>query len=192
MATLDNPSEILDASNVPIRPTAQKYGLIGAMILIVVGLAMNLSGLIDYTQKGGTGNTIASILQYGIIITIVVLAIKTHRDDDLGGYITLGRSLSVGMLTGLIIGIITAIWAYVYFGFIDPGLVDQIREMAHDKALEGGTTEEQLEQAAGIMNFFTSPAFFAVASLIGTLLISFVVSLIGGAVMKKESPEAMV
>ena len=144
MATLDNPSEILDASNVPIRPTAQKYGLIGAMILIVVGLAMNLSGLIDYTQKGGTGNTIASILQYGIIIIIVVLAIKTHRDDDLGGYITLGRSLSVGMLTGLIIGIITAIWAYVYFGFIDPGLVDQIREMAQDKALEGGTTERPL------------------------------------------------
>jgi uncharacterized protein DUF4199 len=191
MTTLDNPSGIPDPSTVPVRPTAQKYGLIGALILIVAGLAMNLAGLVDYANQGGTGNTIASILQYGIMITVVVLAIKTHRDDDLGGYITLGRSLGVGTLTGLILGIITAIWAYIYFGFIDPSLVEQIREVAHDKALEGGTTEEQLEQAAGIMNFFTSPAFFAIASLIGSILVSFVVSLIGGAVMKKESPEAM-
>jgi len=192
MATLDNPPGNFDPSTVPLRPTAQKYGLTGALILIVAGLAMNLAGLVDYTTKGGTGNTIASILQYGIIIIMVVLAIKTHRDDDLGGYITLGRSIGIGMLTGLIMGVITAIWAYVYFGFIDPGLVDQIREMAHDQALESGTTEEQFDQAAGIMKFFTSPVFFAIASLIGTLLISFIVSLIGGAVMKKELPEAMI
>ncbi|MFQ5448935.1 MAG: DUF4199 domain-containing protein [Saprospiraceae bacterium] len=189
MTTLDNPSGAPDPSTVAMRPTAQRYGLIGALILIVVSLAVNLSGLVDYTQKGGTGNTIATILQYGIMITVIVLAIKTHRDDDLGGFITFGRGLGMGMLTALILGIITGIWAYVYFGLIDPGLIDQIREVAHDQALERGTTEEQLEQAEGIMNFFTSPVFFAVASLIGTLLVSFVTSLIASAVIKVEPPE---
>ncbi|MBI5917625.1 MAG: DUF4199 domain-containing protein [Bacteroidetes bacterium] len=188
MTTFDNPTGIPNASTVSVWPTALRYGIIGGVLIAMAGLIFNLTGLSDPSKQGGAGNTVAAIVNYGLMIGTIILVIKNHRDADLGGYITFGRSIGVGTATGLILGVVGAIWTYIFFTFIDPGLVDQIREMAYDQAIERGSTPEQMEQAKGFMEFFTSPGFFTLAVLFGGVIFGVIVSLIAGAIMKKDPP----
>ncbi|MEM1121688.1 MAG: DUF4199 domain-containing protein, partial [Bacteroidota bacterium] len=88
MAILDENTDIIDQSEVSFMPTALRYGLIGGGIITVLTLLSGVLGLNTSTAGG-----IASfVLSLGIYIWIVYAAIKHHRDEELGGFITMGRA----------------------------------------------------------------------------------------------------
>lgn len=188
MTTLDNPLNLPDPSEVSVKPTAIRYGVIGALILIVVGLIFNLTGFISYTDQSHIGNRINQIIQVLVLIGVVVLTIRTHRDEDLGGFIKYGRCLGVSTFAGLIVGVISAIWTFVYFTLIDPATLTLIKENAWEQALESGTSEEALESARGMMDFFTSAPWISSMVILFTVFITFIIALIAGAIMKKDRP----
>ena len=188
MSILDNQTNLPDPANVPMRPTAMKYGAYAAGITIILGLIFYVAGVQDFSQQGGTGNTIASLVNYAVLIGALVMAIKYHKENELGGYITLGRSVGIGTLTALVAGIISAVWTFIFFGLIDPGALEQIREVAYEQAIANGAPEDQMDQMEGMMNFFTSPTFFAIVIILGSVIIGAIVSLIAGAILKKDPP----
>lgn len=190
MTTLDDDYKMIDPANVSPRPVAQKYGLIGSLVLIVVGLLTHLLGITDLSQQGGTGNWIANILNWGVMVGVIVLAIKTHRDSDLGGYISMGRGFKTGMIATLMMAIVMAVWSYVFFTLVAPEALEMIKEVALEEMESQGLSEEQMEASAGMMGFFTSPTFLVLVSLIGTLITGAIFSLIAGAIMKKETSQA--
>lgn len=185
MPTLDNPTHIPDIPTVPFRQTAIKYGLIGGGVSVVFGLIFYITGMTDPTDPEATSNTIANIINYAVLIGTMVMAIKFHKENELNGYLTMGRSIGVAVLTGLIMGVVGAIWTAIFFTFIDPAMLDAIRDMALEQAIEGGAPEEQAE---GMIGFFTSIPFFIAIMLISGVVIGLVVGLIAGAVMKKDPP----
>lgn len=185
MATLDNPTNAPDISQVPFRQTAIKYGGIGGAVTVLLGLIFYVTGMTDPEDQGSTGNTVANILNYAVLIGAIVMAIKYHKEQELGGYLTIGRSIGLGTLTGLIIGLIGAVWTVIFFTFIDPDMLETIREVAMEQAIAGGAPEDQIE---GMMKFFTSVPFFAMAIILASVLMGLVVGLIAGAIMKKEPP----
>jgi len=179
---------IIDPADVPMRPTAMRYGGMVALALIVIGLIFTLTGFSDPADPQASGNKIQQFIGYAGILVAIVLAIKHHRDNELGGYIKYGRGLGMGTLVGLVMGVITAVWMLIYMYVIDPELQDKIKEMAMEQAIANGATEEAMEQGAGMMDFFTSPAFMSIASLLGTVLVAFIMSLVVSAIMKKDPP----
>lgn len=187
-------SEILDQdritgpSQVSMMPTALRYGGIAALIAIAVGLIFNLTGFSNPADPQAGGNLFQSIIGYTISFLAPIFAIKHHRDEELGGYLSFGRGLGMGTLTGVFLGLFTAIWILVFFYLISPDLVEAIRKMAYQRALDQGATEETMEAAKGMMGFFTSPPFFAIAGFFVTLLFSFLGSLLGGLMFRREVP----
>jgi len=145
--------------------------LIGGLIGIVLGLATYLAGM------QGTIPTILNIVSTLVTIGIIVYAIRTHRDDDLGGYISYGRCLGVGVLTGLVMGVIGAIWTLILFNFIDPGIMDMIMQPQIEAMEESGMSDEDIENAMSMMGVFQSPVFMAGMALVYSILIGLVVSL---------------
>lgn len=188
MSDVIDQERIIDPADVPMRPTAIRYGGMIAAALIVIGLIFTLTGFSDPADRTNMGNKIQQWLGYLGILAAIVLAIMHHRDNELGGYIKYGRGLGMGTLTGLIIGVITAVWMLIYMYVIDPDLQGKIKEMAIQQAIDNGATEEAMQQGAGMMDFFTSPMFISIASLIGTVLIAFIISLVVSAIMKKDPP----
>ncbi|MEO1257267.1 MAG: DUF4199 domain-containing protein [Bacteroidota bacterium] len=188
MTTVDNPSTIPDPSNVSMRPTAMKYGLYGGLVSVVFALIFYVAGVTDPTQQGGAGNTIGQLVGVAVLVAAIIMALKHHKENELGGYLTMGRSIGLGVLVSLVMAVIGIIWMFLFFHVIDPGLLDAIKESAYEQALERGTTEEQLEAAQGMMEFFTSTPFFAMVSLIFSVIIGLIASAIAGAVMKKDPP----
>ncbi len=178
---LDN-MDGLNVKNVSPFPTALRYGLIGGGISIVCGLISYLAGM------ASTISSIIGVVSSIVSITIIVLAIRGHRDNDLGGYISYGRCLGVGVLTAIIMGVIGLIWSALLFNVIDPGLGGEMIDMIVGQWEEAGMTDEQIEQMLPMTTMFTGFKGMALMSLIATPIFGFIVSLIGGAVMKKDRP----
>ncbi len=176
---LDNMDD-LNVKNASPFPTALRYGVIGGLISIVLGLVSYLAGM------QGTIPTIISIISIIVNIAIIVYAIRAHRDNDLGGYISYGRCLGVGVLTALIMGVISAVWVYVLYNFIDPGLPEMMTQMQIEQLEEQGMSDDQIEASLDMMSRFTSPNAIAGMALIGGPIWGLIVSLIAGAFLKKD------
>jgi hypothetical protein len=175
---------------VPYRPVAMRYGLIGALVIIGVGLVFNVANLIDYTDNSSPGNIASSVINWAAIIVAMVLAVKTHRNEDLGGFITFGRAFGVAFLTGLVIAVIGAVWAFVFIQLVDPSILEAIEEATRTSMVDRGMSESEIEQAWGITKMFISAPAIAFFGFIFNLIGAVVVGLIIAAVMKRERPEA--
>lgn len=116
----DSGIRIPDPIEVPMRPTALKYAVPATLALIVLGLVLYVTGLSQPGVKGNNWNTIQDVLGIIVSFAVPILAIKHHRDNDLGGYITFGRSLGIGTLTGFFMGMITFVWVIILFYLIAP------------------------------------------------------------------------
>ena len=189
MSTLDNPNDYIDPSKVSAWPTASRYGLLAGLVLVVLGLLVHLSGMVDYTDQGGGSNWVVNILNWGITIAAIVMAVKQHREEDLGGFISFGRSFRVGFLVTLVIMVISVVWGYIFFSFVEPGLIEDILTASREQMIEKqGMSEEQAEQGLKMMSWMFTPAMMSIMGGIFSLIAGVVFSLIVGAIMKREHP----
>lgn len=174
-------------TSVSARPLAMRYGLIGGLVSIIIGLVLQLTGVSNPLEQYSAGNIIAGLLSWGIIAAAVYMTIKQHRDEDLNGWISMGKGFGIGMLVILIIAVLQSAWSVIYMEVINPTLMEEIMDNAMEKALEEGKmTEEQMEASQGMMGFFASSWFVAVSSLVATLLMGLIVSLLMALFLKKE------
>lgn len=187
MSTLDHPNQGVDPSTVSPWPTSSRYGLIGALILIVAGLGMYLGNMIDYTGQDSSANWISNIVNWGIMIAVTVLAVKKHRDEELGGYISFGRAFQSGFFVNLVITLVTALWTFIFFSFVAPDLLDIILEASRDQMIEQqGLSGEDLDNAMGFVSWMFTPTMMTLFATFGTLIFGAILSVIVGLVMKKE------
>ncbi|MFT5765682.1 MAG: uncharacterized membrane protein YhaH (DUF805 family) [Saprospiraceae bacterium] len=188
MNPLDEPMTYIDPSSVSPRPVAMRYGLIWGLIGIMVGLLAHILGWSDPSDPNTTMTILISVISLGISVTMIVLAVKTHRDQELGGYMTFGRGFTTGILTTLFNAVIATIWMVIFFSLINPDMFDMIEQGMLRQWEEQGMSEEQIEQAKGFATMFTGPTFMTIATFLGTLFWGAIISLIVSAVMKKDAP----
>jgi Protein of unknown function (DUF4199) len=189
MATLDDDFGYIDPATVSPWQTALRYGGIGAAILIILGLLIYLSGILDYEAiaagESTAGSWISNLINYGVTIGAIVMAIKYHKEKELGGYLSFGRGFYTGFATSVILGLAGAVWTYLFFGLIAPDVLEMMKEGAMSQM-----GEEQAEAAGGMMDMFMSPGSMSIFMFFGTLLAGALISLIASAVLKKEHPAA--
>lgn len=181
MTTLDDPRRTVDPSSVSIWPTAKKYGAILAGIGIVLGLLMYLTGMSDPESANPMAGAGVGCLSIILTIVIYVLAIKNHRDNELGGTVSFGRAFTVGMATALVSAIISVVWGIIFNNLIAPDLLEKTREMMMQQAQPG--SEAFMETIA---NITTNPILGPIMTLVASLFIGAIICLILAAIMKKE------
>lgn len=192
MSTFDH--QINDTPKPPYRNTAITYGALTGLVSIVIGLVSYLAGLSDPAKQQGAMGWINQLLSYGIMIGGLVLAVRKHRDQELGGFITFGRAFGVGFLTMLVLGLITAVWTYLFFNFIATDMLELIKQASIDRMVEKqGMSVDQAEQAMNnpITKSMMNPVAFTGFALVGILFIGSIFALIVAAIMRKSPPEAV-
>ena len=92
MSLIDNDMDYIDEKSVSIWSTALMYGVFG-------GIAVVIYRYIGYTTLFSTASLGGAVAAFFINLVIfgglIYLAIKKHRDEELGGYITMGRCLVI-------------------------------------------------------------------------------------------------
>ncbi len=169
------------------QPTSQKqiminYGLIlGVLTIIVQVIAYMTNGMA--TERPFWEKALGWIVFIGVLF----IAIKKFREAN-NGNLKVGQAIKTGIGVALIGAVITAVYVFIFFNFIEPTALDTMLEMAQEKMLEQNPdmTEEQMEIAVKWTKMFMSPTAMIFFTILGNLLFGLIVSLISGLILKHE------
>lgn len=157
------------------------YGIIYGLITVVFSV---MTYMFDLTFK-------TWIIWPSMLLGIVVLffLLRSYRDHYNYGYITYGKAVGAGVIISLYAAIITAIYIYVLYAFIDPGLIDKSMAVAEAKMVDKGVPEAAIEKAMEMQSKMMKPWFTALMGIFNSVLYGLILSLIVSLfVMKKGNP----
>lgn len=163
---------------------AFKWGGIMGAVLLIISLIFYLTGMVD--METGKSGWLSNILNYVVSIGAVVMGISEYKKAH-GDNLTTGEATIIGMLTGIVGGLIMAIYTYVFMTMIAPELLEAIKEQAMANA--GSMDNEQEEQAGKMMDMFLSPASMSIMVVIAKFFLGLIVGFVAGLIMKNTAPQ---
>ncbi|PLX05566.1 MAG: hypothetical protein C0598_14240 [Marinilabiliales bacterium] len=156
------------------------YGFLMGIILVIYSLILYILELNENTWLG--------IVSYVITAVFLFYVITNFRDKQQNGFLSYGKGVSVGTLTGLFASVVLAIFIFIYVNYIDPSIVEKALVQAEEGILQRAPniSDEALEQQMSMVEIFTKPVFMAVTSIIWYTIVSLVFSLLISIFAKRE------
>jgi hypothetical protein len=159
-----------------------KANLTNGLILGLIGIVYSL---IMYFLDLSTNKWVGYPF---LIVEIIILffLVKSYRDNHMHGMITYGQAVGAGVVICLYYAIIMAIFTYILYAFIDPGLLDKMLAMSEEESLKRGFNQEQIDMGMKIARKITTAPVLTIFSLFGTMFFGTIMSLIVAAFVRKE------
>lgn len=190
MEIMDNIQQGNDPKSVSLFPSALRFGIIGGLCFVVYGLI-----LYTFFSNPAEAGALAMAYQHGvstiIFVAIMIFAIKNHRDEDLGGYITYGRAFLTGLVSVLIARTIFALFGWLYSTVINPNFAKEMQENLRTMYENQGMSEAQIEQALGFVEMFSNPLISLGFVLVWGAISGAIVAAIVAAAMQKNRPVSL-
>ena len=173
----DNP--FVTAPEVSLGKNALIYGLILGAITVVYSIILWLFG--QTTNKAlGYVNLIFSA-------GVMFYATKEYRDKQLDGYMMYGTAFTSNFLIGLYSCIIGAVYTFFLYQFIDPGLINTMKDVTEAAMQKNPSlSQEQIEQAMATTSKFMTPGIITVFAFIFGAIFSAILALLVSIFHKKE------
>ncbi len=172
----------MEKKNPSILINALNWGLIIGLVSIVYSVILYMLNLM-FNQALGYAGVI-------IIIAGLAIAMKSYRDNVLGGIMPFGKAFGFGMLIIIVAALLGSIFTYLLYAVIDTGLSDRMLEFTTEKMMKRGVPEAQLDIFLERAAKFQKPLPVAITGLVSSILGGVVLSLIIAAIFKKEEPQA--
>jgi len=153
-------------------------------VIIAVGLIG--TSLISNAISSTPNSTLASIMMWAVLAGGLSYAIIQIRNTKNGGLLTFGQGFKISLFSGLIAGLINAVYTYIYMKFISPEMVDKLKEVAINEMASSGQTEEQIKMGLKMMDIFMQPGFMALMIVFVIPVYCMIIGLILAAIFKKE------
>ena len=157
-----------------------RYGIITAIVFIIYGLILQLTGM--------AANQVLGYLSYLILAVMIYLAHNAFKSSG-DGFMKFGQGLSIGMVISAISGVLSGIFTFIYIKYVDDSVLKIAMDQAYDKLEQRGMSDDQIEQAMSMTEKFMTPAMILVFTIIGTLFFGLLISLVVSAITKKDNPQ---
>lgn len=167
-----------DQKKASVFSNGVKYGLYtgaATVLLMLLFYAIDL-GRENYVQWIGTI----------VLIAGIVMGTINYRDKLNGGYISYGNAFLTGLYVTVVTAVITVIYSIIYVEYLDPGAMQYYMEMAEQKMVDKGLSDEMIDQQMAMAEKFATPTFRIVVGLLASTIIGAVISLITAAIFKKN------
>ena len=152
---------------------------------IILGLLSIIWTLLMWFLDQTTNNTMGLIF-FVVLIIGLFIGIRYYRDKYLNGFITYGQSLGAGVIIMLYYSIITAIFAYILYKFIDPNLTDKMLALTEEKLVERGLAEGMIEQSMQLQKKIMTPLVMSISGIFSGVFFGTIFSLIISLFTKRE------
>jgi hypothetical protein len=159
-----------------------KANLTNGLILALVGIAWTL--IMYFTNM--TFNEVQKYLLFLILGGLLYFLLKSYRDNFMHGQITYGESVGAGVVIFLYYSFCIAIFTYILYAVIDPGLVDKQLAFAQETMEKKDAPKEAIEQGMKITKKIMQPGFMATISILGNMFKGTILSLVISIFIKKE------
>ncbi len=168
----------------PVGPVVQRYGLLLGLAVIAIMLVSQLMGI--GPESSSTTSTILQIVQAGLIGFILYQALLTYRDRLNHGQLSVGTGFFIGFLTSLIASAIAAVFTYIFYKFLSPGTLEEMKNVAIATVEEqANVSEEQYEMSVKVLEWMMMPSVLAFTSGVMFLILGSVIGLVVALVLKR-------
>ncbi|MGV6845359.1 MAG: DUF4199 domain-containing protein [Lutibacter sp.] len=164
-------------------------------IMVNYGLLLGFLGILINLLNYVFGNAYKPHWSVGVasaIITIIILimGIKKFKESN-NGLLSLGQSLKIGIGIALVASVLGVIYTLIFVNFIEPEYYKRLLDVQQQTMIEKypNFSDEQLEAAKKSMKMMMNPYITSAIALISSVFFGFIVSLIGGLIMKKSDEE---
>jgi len=164
--------------NVSVWKANLTNGLILGLIGIVYSLLMYFFNL--------TFNKALGYILLLILIVALYFLVKSYRDNYLHGYITFGRAFGAGVIISLYFAIISAIFVYVLYKIIDPGLMDKSLAYAEETMTKKEYSQEIIESGMKMQRKMMKPEIMSLFGFFVNMVYGAVMALLVGIFVRKE------
>ena len=152
---------------------------------VYIAIVMILLSVVFYVT-GNPFSKVSQYLTYPIMIGGVIWAQLNYK-KALGGTLTYGQGVASGVLALTFASLISSIYSFVLFKFIDPSLTEQLRIFTEEQIIkQGRVPEEQLEMAVNMATKFQTPTMMLILGPLGGAFMGLIISLITSIFMKKN------
>ena len=174
----------MENQQVSLKSTMITYGLILGGVSVIFQLMLFFLDM-HYQQPPAVG--IVSIV---IMIGILVYAFIQYKKQN-EGFLSLSEALKIGLGISLISAIVGIVYSMVLTEVIDPSTMQKSLDLAMDnmRAQNPDIHQDALDTARTIQEKMSSPLVFSAIQIIFSLFFGFIISLIGGLIVKKSRPE---
>jgi hypothetical protein len=100
-----------------------------------------------------------------------------------------GKGVGTGVLISLYSGLMSGVYTFIHFKFVNTEFVDYNMELIRAKWAQAGMGADQMEKAEGFTRMFMGPVSMAIISPIFAVFFGLIVSLIIAAILKRPAPE---
>jgi hypothetical protein len=168
----------MEEKTTPIWKSALISGLYLAIALILVSVI--------FYVMGNPFSKVGQYVSYPIMIGGIILAQLNYK-KALGGTLTYGQAVGVGVLAMVFASLISGIYTFLLYQVIDPSLQEQLRIYTEEQIIkQGKVPEEQLEMVVKMATKFQSPPILFAMAVVGGAFIGTIISLITAIFIKKN------
>jgi hypothetical protein len=153
-------------------------GLILGLLSIVYTLVLYF---FDQTFNRSLGY-IFIVIQIGILFYML----KSYRETHLHGFMTYGQSLGAGVIIVLYSAIITTIFSYILYKFIDTGLTAKLLAFTEENMVKRGMPQAQVDAAMVMSKKMMTPEFMMISGFFGSVFFGTIISLLVSIFTRKE------
>ncbi len=153
-------------------------GLILALVGIVYSLVMYFFDL--YLNKA------QGYIFMVVLILVLYYLVKSYRDNYLHGYITYGQAVGAGVVIFIYYAVISAIFTYILFKFIDPDLTAKQLAMTEEILLKKGVPQEAIDAGMNVQRKMMVPEIMAPFSILGNMVTGVIMSLLAAIFVRRE------
>jgi len=152
---------------------------------IIIGLLGVVVSLLFYFLDLTLENWVAAIW-FPIYIVALFLAIRSYRVNFLKGFMTYGQSLGAGVIIVLYYAIISSVFAFILYSYIDPGLLEKMMAAAEQRLTDRGMAEGMIEQSLQFQEKIMVPWVMAISSLVNSMIMGTIIVLVLSIFTRKE------
>jgi len=156
---------------------AAKWAVIYTITSIIIVYIFQFTGIDMNTSP-------LKYVSFIFTILFIFLAQKEYR-DQLGGFMNFGQGFMVGFISSVIVGVLSAIFIYIYYTFLSPQIWEQTLASSRQQLESQGLSSDQIDKGMEITAKY-GVVIAAVATIFVSPIIGAIVSLIGAAIFKKE------
>lgn len=167
-------------------------GIAGATVSIL----MLPSAWACHTSGSYSGSMVIGYALMLVAFIFVFVGVKNYRDKQLGGFITFGRALVVGLSISLIASTIYVIaWLILYYGFM-PDFMDRmitysIAELKTQN-LSAAKLKAEMDGIKSMAELYKSPVFVVLFTYAEILPVGLVTSLASALILMRRKKASMV
>jgi len=169
-----------NSTSISTTSVGMRYGLLTGLVSVIISFG---------TFAAHMENSPLKYVGYLVLIGGLVMAMRYYKAIN-HGFMSFGEGIGIGAVLSAVVGVLSAIFAYLYMNVIDPDSVGRMMEKARaDMENRGSMSDEQIDQGMAMAGKFMNGPVMVIIVVITSVLVGLVFSLIVSAFIKHTKPE---